>query len=286
MGVWRTVPSPRHPSVENQPLAASRARRVSTLARWTRYSTLALRSACGSASAAACSASVGDGRPAGQGAGDAAGEDRGRAHVDEGHAGVAVAPPCRHADDRPVLRPPVELLEAPPGAVHLRHADLGEQLVGGQTARQRSLRRSRRPRSPEDRRDTVRRTSPRAPTSVAGRSLGRVGMGDRARRSCPGGGPAGRRRDSPRERAAGHARRAAPTSRCRGAASSAPMAMWSPASRIYERSVIRPMSMSTDGWARRNFISGSRLCPPARNLASSPCWPARLTASSALDART
>ena len=37
-------------------LAASRARRVSTLARCVRYSTLALRSACGSASAAACSA--------------------------------------------------------------------------------------------------------------------------------------------------------------------------------------------------------------------------------------
>ena len=33
------------------------------------------------------------------------------------------------------------------------------------------------------------------------------------------------------------------------------------------------MSTSTLGWARRSFISGSRLWPPARNLASSPCWP-------------
>ena len=67
---------------------------------------------------------------------------------------------------------------------------------------------------------------------------------------------------------------------------SAPMAMWSPPSRMYDRSLSRPMSMSTLGWARRSFISGSRLCPPARNLASSPCSPIRLIASSADPART
>ena len=33
------------------------------------------------------------------------------------------------------------------------------------------------------------------------------------------------------------------------------------------------MSTSTLGEARRSFISGRRLWPPARNLASSPCSP-------------
>ena len=103
-----------------QELAASRARRVRTLARWVRYSTLALRSACGSASAAACSAASATDAPPASADGDARGEDRRRAHVDEADAGVAVAPPGGDADDRPVLGPPVELLEAPAGAVHLR----------------------------------------------------------------------------------------------------------------------------------------------------------------------
>ena len=40
-------------SVTQRQLASVRARLTSTLARWVRYSTLALRSACGSASAAA-----------------------------------------------------------------------------------------------------------------------------------------------------------------------------------------------------------------------------------------
>ena len=66
----------------------------------------------------------------------------------------------------------------------------------------------------------------------------------------------------------------------------APIAMWSPSSRMYDRSESRPMSISTLGWARRSFIIGSRLWPPAMNLASSPCWPTRLIASSADSART
>ena len=82
---------------------------------------------------------VGDRGPAGERAGDAAGQDRRRSHVDEGDAAITVATPSGHADDRPVLGAPVELLEAPPGAVHLRHADLGEQLVGRQGRRQEPL---------------------------------------------------------------------------------------------------------------------------------------------------
>ena len=195
--------------------------------------------------------------------------------------GVAVASPGGDTDDRPVLGPPVELLEAPAGALHLRHADLGEQsrrvpaptrgspgeeVAGGDLARRRS--------------GPARRRSRRAPAWwPADRRPGRRGRS--SRRSCRGGGPAGRRHGWRRGRAAARARCSrseVSTSRWRV---SAPMAMWSPASRMYDRSVRRPMSTSTDGWARRSFISGSRLWPPARNLASSPCSPMRLIASSA-----
>ena len=65
-------------------------------------------------------------------------------------------------------------------------------------------------------------------------------------------------------------------SRCRV---SAPMAMWSPASRTYERSRTRPTSTSTVGVARRSFMSGSNDMPPARNFASSPCSPISAIAS-------
>jgi hypothetical protein len=51
-------------------------------------------------------------------------------HVDQADAGLVAVAPRGDADDRPVLGATVELLEAPPGAVHLRHADLGEHLVG------------------------------------------------------------------------------------------------------------------------------------------------------------
>ena len=39
-------------------------------------------------------------------------------------------------------------------------------------------------------------------------------------------------------------------------------------------------SMSTAGWASRKFIAGTRLCPPARNRASSPCSALSASASS------
>src|SRR5438093_374660 len=39
------------------------------------------------------------------------------------------------------------------------------------------------------------------------------------------------------------------------------------------RPATRLMSMRTAGWARRNFISGIRLCPPARIFPSPPAFP-------------
>ena len=52
---------------------------------------------------------------------------------------------------------------------------------------------------------------------------------------------------------------------------SAPMAMWSPASRTYDRSCNRPTSTTTVGVASRSFMSGSSDMPPASSFASSPC---------------
>jgi len=45
------------------------------------------------------------------------------------------------------------------------------------------------------------------------------------------------------------------------------------------------MSTNTVGCASRNFMSGIKLCPPAKNLASSPYWPMSEIASSAEPAR-
>ena len=73
---------------------------------------------------------IGDRRARRQRRRHARGQDRGRAHVDQPHAALTVAAPGGHTDDRPVLGAAVELLEAPAGTVHLRHADLGEHLVG------------------------------------------------------------------------------------------------------------------------------------------------------------
>src|SRR3954453_19522310 len=66
---------------------------------------------------------------------------------------------------------------------------------------------------------------------------------------------------------------------------SAPMAISSPSSRMYCRSVRSLMSISRAGFASRSFIIGSRLCPPAMTRASSCCLsaaiaPARLVARS------
>src|SRR5919106_4578921 len=48
---------------------------------------------------------------------------------------------------------------------------------------------------------------------------------------------------------------------------------------------MRPMSTSVSGSARRNFMIGSKLWPPAMSLAPSPCSCNRAIASSILPAR-
>src|SRR5215203_4611868 len=55
----------------------------------------------------------------------------------------------------------------------------------------------------------------------------------------------------------------------------APMEMWSPSSLTYLRSSRRLRSTRTAGAASLSFMIGRRLWPPARSLASSPCWPSR-----------
>src|SRR5579883_1265161 len=47
----------------------------------------------------------------------------------------------------------------------------------------------------------------------------------------------------------------------------------------FERPGMRPISTSRLGVARRNFIIGSRLCPPARILASSFCCSSPIASS-------
>ena len=60
----------------------------------------------------------------------------------------------------------------------------------------------------------------------------------------------------------------------------APTTMPSPSSRIPFSSAIPPRSTSNDGAASRSRSTGSRLCPPAMILASSPPSANAETASS------
>ncbi len=61
---------------------------MSTLARCWRYSTLALRSACGIGVGRRLLGGVGDARPTGDRGGHAGGEHRGGTHVDEADTGL------------------------------------------------------------------------------------------------------------------------------------------------------------------------------------------------------
>ena len=102
----------------------------------------------------------------------------------------------------------------------------------------------------------VRRRRARA-WSPAGRRPGR--RGPASHRWCPGGAPAGSPTWDvawPSSGACCLTRSDVSTSRWRV---SAPMARWSPPSRMYDRSVSRPMSTSTAGEASRSFMSGRRL---------------------------
>src|SRR5215218_2442716 len=67
---------------------------------------------------------------------------------------------------------------------------------------------------------------------------------------------------------------------------SAPIVTPLPSTRISFRPGMRPMSISVAGWARRSFIIGSRLWPPAIILASPPLSESSLIASSSEVGRT
>jgi len=66
----------------------------------------------------------------------------------------------------------------------------------------------------------------------------------------------------------------------------APITSASPASRTPASSPSRPMSTSRLGKASRSRSSGSRLCPPAITLASSPPPSSACTASASDEGRT
>jgi ferredoxin len=59
----------------------------------------------------------------------------------------------------------------------------------------------------------------------------------------------------------------------------APITTVPPVSRMPRSSGMRLMSIRWAGCAKRSFIMGSRLWPPASSLASEPIWPSRATAS-------
>src|SRR3989442_8291596 len=61
--------------------------------------------------------------------------------------------------------------------------------------------------------------------------------------------------------------------------SMAPIARWFPSSLMYERPGILPRSIRWEGESNLSFISGIRLCPPARNFASVPYFSASDEAS-------
>src|SRR5438034_2061241 len=64
----------------------------------------------------------------------------------------------------------------------------------------------------------------------------------------------------------------------------APMTRVPPSSLTPLRPETFPMSMRCLGCARRSFMAGSRLWPPARSLASSLYWPRRSSASLTVEA--
>ena len=112
---------------------SSSARRTSTRARWRRYSSLAFRSVGGSVPSSATSAAPSARSAVAETILDGRGADGRGAHVHERHS-RRVAADRSHADDRPVLGPPVELLEGEAHASALRDAHLGDHLVGCECA--------------------------------------------------------------------------------------------------------------------------------------------------------
>ena len=187
---------------------------------------MALRSDCGSASSAACSAASAAEAPPAIASTTAWAKTGVEPMFTSADARRAVVAHGGHADDRPVLGPPVELLERPPGAGHLRHPDLGEQLVGRERGLEEALKKSR----DGDLALAVRARAPRIVPPSASTTAGQVRRRDRrgraSRRSCRGGAPADRRPDRRRGARSGTSvGQQVATSRGRGGGCSAPMAM-------------------------------------------------------------
>ena len=249
-------------------------RRTRTLARWVRYSTLALRSACGSASAAASWAASSIDGPGGDRVGDTAvariGTEPMLTNADSRLGTVA---PGGDADDRPVLGAAVELLEAPAGTAHLRHPDLGQDLVGSQRRFEEPDDRSPARRSRGCRRDPGRRRWRRAPASS--RADPRPDRHARSsRRSCRDGAP-GCHRHAGGVRQQRHmlGEDRADCLDVHVAGERPDRDVIATVADVRQIGQIRPISINTDGCASRSFISGNSEWPPARNLASSPYSP-------------
>ena len=176
-------------------------------------------------------------------------------------------------DDGKIAGAAVELDEAAaPAVVEARQADLGDHLavaeVGGED-RLEAVGRRRCVRLPPALRTTISASSATRQRAPFGR---RVGMGDGCRRRCRACGSADARccgRSSGRSRASGPSVTGCSKTTWRV---SAPIASVSPSlARRPASPAMRLMSMSTAGRARRKFIAGTRLWPPASTRPSPPC---------------
>ena len=207
---------------------------------------------------------------------DRPGPQRRRAHVGQpdpglGDRAAVGAHRRRDGHDRPLVGDPHELLvvRAPAGVLGDPH--LGEDLVladrGLEEVDEEVVGRHR-PGAAGDRRSRTPRPAP-AP-APRGRRPGR--RGPAPRRRCRGAAPAGRPPCSAAlASSSGVLRDQRVGRRPRGAVVIAPMTIASPSSRMPRRDSIRPRSMTTSGALSRIRSTGSRLCPPAMILASSPC---------------
>ena len=165
-----------------------------------------------------------------------------------------------------------------------RPLDFLETLVGRNARRHRALQRTRRPAASACR---IWRAAPAAPPEfarpAAAPPTGRHAPGCRRRcRDC--GSAHGRRTPAPAA-AAARRRRACRRAGCRIAACTRPCARRPCSSATNFSAAISLMSISQAGRSSRNAIIGTRLCPPAMTLASSPCCDSSSQASSIEAAR-
>ena len=174
-------------------------------------------------------------------------------------------------DDGEIAGAAVELDEAAaPVVAEPRQADLGDHLAVAEVGGEDRLGTSRRPRSSGCRPRSARRSPHRAPAPArTTRPPGRHGRC--SRRRCRACGSADARccgRSSGRSLASGPPVTGFSKTTWRV---SAPIASVPPSSRTPASPAMRLMSMSTAGRARRKFIAGTRLWPPASTRPSPPC---------------